>query len=300
MTMPFGYVISLDLDDHLAVVVGGGPVATSRVADLRDAGARVRVITPAPTDDLQALAAADPAIDLHVRAYADGDLDGARIAIATREDDLDVDAFWSESRQRGVLASVLDDLDHADFAAPALVRAGSLRIAVATAGQAPAVARRLREHLEATLGDAAGDLVEAAARGTGGAGPATSTSPPGPTAGRSALADLDGLLALVSAGRADEVVDHIVTTVRGSVHDRPDLTRVPPARIPRRWAHDAAPRPRHRGVRSPPPGAPRTGGRGPGRPGHRRRPAGPRAPGRCRPRRSGPADPARRRAADDL
>jgi precorrin-2 dehydrogenase / sirohydrochlorin ferrochelatase len=231
MTMPFGYVISLDLDDHLAVVVGGGPAATSRVADLRDAGARVRVITPAPTDDLQDLAATDPAIDLRVRAYTDGDLDGARIAIATREDDLDVDAFWSESRQRGVLASVLDDLDHADFAAPALVRAGALRIAVATAGQAPAVARRLREHLEATLGDAAGDLVEAAARARAVLGPRDVDFPTWADRWSHALADLDGLLALVSAGRADDVVDHIVTTVRGSDTTDPTLTRVPSARI---------------------------------------------------------------------
>jgi len=216
MSMPFGYVISLDLDDHLAVVVGGGPVAASRVTDLRDAGARVRAVSPAPSPDLQAVAASDPAVDLHLRAYADGDLDGARIAIATREDDLDIDAFWSESRQRGVLASVLDDLDHADFAAPALVRAGALRIAVATAGQAPAVARRLREHLEATLGEAAGDLVDAAARARAALGPRNVDFDTWAGRWAHALADLDGLLALVRAGRTDDVVDHIVTTVRGN------------------------------------------------------------------------------------
>lgn len=230
MSMPFGYVISLDLDGHLGVVIGGGPVATSRVSDLRDAGARVRVITPAPTDHLRSLGAADPAVDLHLRTYTDGDLDGARIAIATREDDLDVDAFWSESRQRSVLASVLDDLDHADFGAPALVRAGALRIAVATAGQAPAVARRLREHLEATLGDAAGDLVEAAARARAALGPRHVDFTTWADRWSHALADLDGLLAQVRAGRADDVVDHIVATVRGDEPD-PTLARVPPARV---------------------------------------------------------------------
>lgn len=230
MSMPFGYVISLDLDDHLAVVVGGGPVATSRVTDLRDAGARVRVISPTPSPDLQVLAAADPAIDLHVRGYADGDLADARIAIATREDDLDVDAFWSESRQRSVLASVLDDLDHADFAAPALVRAGALRIAVATAGQAPAVARRLREHLETTLGEAAGDLVDAAAQARTILGPRDVDFTTWADRWSHALADLDDLLAQVRAGHTDEVVDHIVATVRDATV-RPNLTLVSPSRI---------------------------------------------------------------------
>lgn len=213
--MPFGYVISLDLDDRLAVVVGGGEVATSRVADLRDAGARVRVVTPSPEPALVEFAEADDHVTLARRPYAAGDLDGATIAIATREDALDADAFWAESRATGTLASVLDDLDHCDFAAPSLVRAGSLRIAIATAGRAPALARRLREHLEATLGDAAGELVDALAEARDRAGPREVDFATWAGRWEVALADLDGLLALVRAGRTDEVVDHTVRVVTG-------------------------------------------------------------------------------------
>lgn len=213
--MPFQYVISLDLDGRLAVVVGGGAVAASRVADLRDSGARVRVVAASPGDDLAALVATDEHVELLPRAYTPGDLDGARIAIATGEDDLDVEAFWAESRATGTLASVLDDLDHCDFAAPSLVRAGSLRIAIATAGRAPALARRLREHLEATLGDAAGELVDALAEARDRAGPREVDFATWAGRWEVALADLDGLLALVRAGRTDEVVDHTVRVVTG-------------------------------------------------------------------------------------
>lgn len=216
--MAFGYVISLDLDGALAVVVGGGPVAATRVADLRDAGAHVRVIAPTPSEELVAAVEAAGA-QLHRRPYAAGDLEGARIAIATREADLDdaldVEAFWAESRERGVLASVLDDLDHADFAAPALVRSGSLRIAVATAGRAPALAKRLRAHLETEFGDTAGDLVDALADARELAGPRDVSFAEWSARWDLALHDLGHLFDLMRSGRRDEVVARTVAIVTG-------------------------------------------------------------------------------------
>ncbi len=215
--MPFGYVISLDLDDRLAVVVGGGVVAASRVVDLCDAGARVRVVAADACDELAEVAALD-GVTLVRRAYAPGDLAGASLAIATREEPLDVDAFWAESRDRGVLASVLDDLDHADFAAPALVRSGSLRIAIATAGRAPALAKRLRRHLEETLGDTAGALVDALAEARARAGARDVPFDVWAARWECALDDLDGLLDMVRAGRVEELVERTVDIVT----DRPD------------------------------------------------------------------------------
>lgn len=233
--MPFEYVISLDLDGRLAVVVGGGAVAASRVADLRDSGARVRVVTASPGDDLAALVAADEDVELVPRAYAPGDLDGARIAIATGEDPLDVDAFWAESRETGTLASVLDDLDHCDFAAPSLVRSGSLRIAIATAGRAPAFAKRLRVHLEQVLGDTAGELVDALAEARDRAGPREVDFDTWAARWEDALADLDGLLDLVRAGRTEDVVDRTVRIVSGHQSTPGTGTRTPTldGRVPR-------------------------------------------------------------------
>ncbi len=237
--MPFGYVISLDLDDRLAVVVGGGGVAASRVVDLRDAGARVRVVAAEVSDELAEVVAAEQArlgqaaVELHPRPYAPGDLTGATIAIATREEPagspLDVEAFWAESRERGTLAAVLDDLDHADFAAPALVRSGSLRIAIATAGRAPALAKRLRVHLEQTLGDTAGDLVDALAEARDRAGPRTVAFDVWAARWEAALADLDGMLDMVRAGRTEELVARTVDIVTGATDAaRPDVEVVTP------------------------------------------------------------------------
>ena len=48
----------LDLTDRLVVCVGGGSVAERRIARLRAAGARVRLVAPVATAGLAALAAA--------------------------------------------------------------------------------------------------------------------------------------------------------------------------------------------------------------------------------------------------
>lgn len=207
----FSYVVSLNLDGRLAVVVGGGPVAAERVGDLRDAGAEVLVVTTDPHDELILRAAVDEDVQLEVREYQAGDLTGAAIAIATREEPLDVDAFWEESRERGVLASVLDDLPHCDFGATSLVRTGDLRVAIATAGRAPALAKRLRLWFEEQLGDAAGELVEVIAEARDIAAPRSVPFDEWSRCWDDAMADLDGLLDLVRAGRHDDARDHILS-----------------------------------------------------------------------------------------
>jgi precorrin-2 dehydrogenase/sirohydrochlorin ferrochelatase len=51
-----------------------------------------------------------------------------------------------------VLANLVDDVEHCDFAAPAIVRRGELQIAVSTGGRTPALASRLRRLLEERFG----------------------------------------------------------------------------------------------------------------------------------------------------
>jgi siroheme synthase-like protein len=51
-----------------------------------------------------------------------------------------------------VLVNVMDDVPNCDFAAPAIVRRGDLVLAISTGGRSPALARRLREELEARFG----------------------------------------------------------------------------------------------------------------------------------------------------
>jgi precorrin-2 dehydrogenase/sirohydrochlorin ferrochelatase len=70
------------------------------------------------------------------------------------------DLVFREARRRGVLCNVVDDPARCDFYYPAVVRRGSLQIAVSTGGQSPALAQRLRRELENQFGPEYADWVE--------------------------------------------------------------------------------------------------------------------------------------------
>lgn len=215
----FGYVVALDLHGRRAVLVGGGREAVARLDALLAAGARVALVTsrqsPALADAVAAALTVDPdSVEVHARPYRDGDLADAAIAICTGEDpDSDVAAFWSESRRRHVLASVLDDIPRTDFAQPALVRRGDLRVAISTGGAAPALARRYREDLEAHWGPAHGDLLDAASRARERAGRRPVSFEEWAGRWSDAVADLHGLADLVATDGIPAVADRIVATL---------------------------------------------------------------------------------------
>ncbi|MEJ5200300.1 MAG: bifunctional precorrin-2 dehydrogenase/sirohydrochlorin ferrochelatase, partial [Anaerolineae bacterium] len=141
------------------VVVGGGAVAERKVAGLRAAGAAVTIISPTLTPGLERLAE-DGAVQAVRRPYRPGDLEGAFLVIAATDDRTANHAVWEEAERRGCLINVVDDPEHSNFIVPAVVRRGEITLAISTGGASPALARRLRERVEATIGPEYGILAE--------------------------------------------------------------------------------------------------------------------------------------------
>lgn len=152
-------VCLIGLETRRAVVVGGGSVAARKVVSLLEAGAQVTVISPAFAPELRGLADAGR-IALVERPYRDGDLEGAFIAIAATDAPSVNEAVWQEAQRRGCLVNAVDDPAHSTFIVPAVVRRGEVVVAVSTGGASPALARRLREKLAATIGPEYGALAE--------------------------------------------------------------------------------------------------------------------------------------------
>jgi siroheme synthase-like protein len=156
------YPIVLDLDGRRCLVVGGGTVAERRVAPLVEGGAEVTVISPTLTEGLAALAGAGR-IHHVARAYRDGDVaDFELVLVATDTPGVSA-AVAIEARARGAWINAADDPPHCDFLLPALVRRGDLVVAVGTGGTSPALARAVREELEAYLTPEYATLAELAA-----------------------------------------------------------------------------------------------------------------------------------------
>lgn len=207
--MAFDYPVNLDLTGRRCVVFGDGPLAVDRVTGLLASAADVRVVTASPSEELAALGA-----PVTRRRGATADLDGAFLAIATREDDAPVRELWDAAEARGVLFAALDDVDHCHFGAASIVRRGDLRIAISTAGKAPALSKRLRLELEDRIDGAHGELVEVLHRARRRLLPREAPFPVWAAAWGRALEDLEPLLARLRAGEATAVEDDLVAGIR--------------------------------------------------------------------------------------
>lgn len=218
--MPFDYVVSLDLAGRPCVVLGGGELAVGRVEGLLASRAEVRVVAAAPADRIAELAA-DPgtAVELARRTYRPGDLAGAFLAVATREDDADVVAAWAEAEQRGVLFAALDDTAHCHFGAVSTIRRGDLTVTISSAGRAPALSKRLRRELEEQIGPEHGELVDVLDAARAAARPRTVPFPEWARRWEDALSDLDQLLELVRAGRGDEARARVLAHIDPAAGD---------------------------------------------------------------------------------
>lgn len=144
------YPIFLDLADRPCVVIGGGDVGRRKVEGLLAAGARVTVISPTLDPELGRLR--DEGAIRHVqREYRDGDLEGFELCMVATDDAAVNGAVAREGRARRVWVNASDDPANCDFILPSVVRRGNITLAASTSGGSPALARRLREELEAYL-----------------------------------------------------------------------------------------------------------------------------------------------------
>ena len=143
------YPLFLKLVGRKVLVVGGGPVATAKVASLREAGAEIAVVAPEVQPALTDLAAAGK-ITVARRSFVAADLGGAWLVVAAATPEVNrVVAAAAESQRLFVLA--VDDPEAASAYGAGTLRRGGVTVAVSTDGRAPALAGLMREGLEAVL-----------------------------------------------------------------------------------------------------------------------------------------------------
>lgn len=160
INMPF-YPVNLQIDNRLCVIVGGGIVALRKIRGLLETKAKIRVISPHVEPELRILSASGK-IEWIQRGYADGDLRGAFLVFAaTNSRDVQC-RVKNESEKLASLINSVDDPAKSDFHVPAHFRRGKMLVTISTGGGSPALAKRIREQLEETIGpeyEAAVDLL---------------------------------------------------------------------------------------------------------------------------------------------
>ena len=142
--------VFLQLRSALAVIVGGGSVGARKADLLVRAGARVTVVAPQLHDDLRGRVAAGE-LTHFAETFVPMHLDGAAIAIAATGNRAVNAAVSAAARERGVPVNVVDDAALSTFIFPAIIDRSPIIVAVGSAGQAPVLARWMRERIEAIL-----------------------------------------------------------------------------------------------------------------------------------------------------
>jgi precorrin-2 dehydrogenase / sirohydrochlorin ferrochelatase len=145
------YPIYIDIEDRDVVIIGGGEVCTRKAETMLRYGARVTVVSPAFTEELEHWAGAGR-LTLRRKRYEESDLDGAVLVIASTDDQQVNEQIAADCRRRKIPVNVVDVTPLCEFIVPAIIEKGSIQIAVSTGGRSPALARTLKEDLQRSIG----------------------------------------------------------------------------------------------------------------------------------------------------
>ena len=147
------YPIFVEARGRRVIVIGGGHVGAQKVRGLLHAEAGITVVSPTLLPELEEHLAAGRITHI-AREYREADLDDGYEFIMVATDDGAINGeVAAAAKKRGIWVNAADDPKNCDFILPAVVRKGKITLAASTSGTSPALARRLREELEAYLTD---------------------------------------------------------------------------------------------------------------------------------------------------
>jgi uroporphyrin-III C-methyltransferase/precorrin-2 dehydrogenase/sirohydrochlorin ferrochelatase len=135
----------LKLAGRRVVIIGGGPVAASKLAALQAAGAEILVVAPEVCEAIRSAG-----VPIECRAFMPSDLDGAWFVVAAAPPEVNQQVA-GEAEKRQIFVNAVDDPANASVYLGGVVRRGGVTIGISTDGSAPALAGLLREAIDAVL-----------------------------------------------------------------------------------------------------------------------------------------------------
>ncbi len=153
------YPVNLDITNQQCLVVGGGAVGTRKVKGLLNCGAKVRVVSPENTPEIQRLAKED-LIELHQRNYRSKDIEGVFLVIGATDDETLNRQIHADAGARNILCNIADRPEICNFILPALVQQGDMVIAISTSGKSPAFAKHLKREIQRDYGPEYGRFLD--------------------------------------------------------------------------------------------------------------------------------------------
>ena len=148
------YPVFLELSGQSCLVVGAGAVGCRKIASLLECPIeRLHVIDLAEPDTNLQVWLEDKRVSFMKRPFTPSDVEGCALVFAATSSRQTNDAVARACAERGILCNCTDAPKDSSFIVPALVEQGNIAIALSTGGASPALARKIREDLEAWLGE---------------------------------------------------------------------------------------------------------------------------------------------------
>ena len=135
----------IKLAGRRVVVIGGGPVAASKLLALLNSGADITVVAPEIVPEIRNFS-----VTVLERGFQLSDLDGAWLVIAAATPDVNR-AVAQAAETRRIFVNAADDPPNATMYLGGVVRRAGVTFAISTDGRAPALAGLLREALDSML-----------------------------------------------------------------------------------------------------------------------------------------------------
>jgi siroheme synthase-like protein len=145
------YPIFLDVENRNVVIIGGGEVCTRKAETMMRYGAKVTIVSPELTSELEEWAR-NGQLTIRRKRYETTDIEDAHIVIASTDDTAVNERVAADARALRIPVNVVDVPHLCEFIVPAIVEKESIQIAISTGGKSPALARTLKEDLNRTVG----------------------------------------------------------------------------------------------------------------------------------------------------
>ena len=152
--------------DRPVLVIGGGEIAARKITFLLRAGAKVQVVARDLDAEVQRLADRQALVWLATE-FDDAQIDAVFLVIAATNDCVLNRRVYDAANARHRLVNVVDDQPLCSFIFPSIVDRSPIVVAISSGGNAPVLARLLREKIEALLPGNLGRMAEVAGQWRG-------------------------------------------------------------------------------------------------------------------------------------
>ncbi|KOA20697.1 siroheme synthase [Clostridium homopropionicum DSM 5847] len=156
----------IDINNKIFLVVGGGKIALGKIKVLLKFEAIIIVIAPNICEEIYKIKKfhdeknSKEQIILYNREFRDEDILAAEIIIAATDNKLLNSHISEVCKRNNKMVNVVDVKEECSFVFPAIIKNQELVVSIATGGNSPAMAAKIKRDIEKYIPEYYGELIE--------------------------------------------------------------------------------------------------------------------------------------------